>query len=142
MRKTILEIKRLSSTRYGTFGLMTLNYQPFCLTLEDVWLGNSSNVSCIPAGRYRCEQVFSPTFGKTVEVTGVPNRTHILFHAGNKAGIVGKVDGDTQGCILLGDRLGFSKHSGDCIGIADSRKAFEAFIKACADRSALELIVS
>lgn len=80
----------------GVCTLGTLEFDGLTLfTLEQPWRGNARRVSCIPAGEYLCEMVVSPRFGRVYGVTGVPERSHILFHAGNTAV-------DTQGCILVG----------------------------------------
>lgn len=88
-----------SSEKSGTFGVLTVDGYPICGTLEPRWKMNKPNVSCIPAGQYVCRRVDSPTYGDTFEVTGVIDRSHILFHAGNW-------DHNTQGCILLGEQFG------------------------------------
>lgn len=50
------------------------------------WRGNARNRSCIPPGRYRVVPHLSPRFRRCLLATGVPGRSHILFHAGNFAG--------------------------------------------------------
>ena len=64
-------------------------------TLENPWLDNAPNISCIPVGSYVCKRVISPKYGETFEITGVDGRTHILFHEGN-------YPSNTMGCVLLG----------------------------------------
>lgn len=92
-----LTLLRVGPTKQATFGVLRdENLIPFAVTLENPWLDNQRNVSCIPEGRYECKRVQSPRFGNTFEVTNVPNRSHILFHKGNK-------EDDTQGCILVGE---------------------------------------
>ena len=66
-------------------------------TLENPWLDNQRNISCIPAGEYLCRRVISPTYGETFEIMDVEGRTHILFHWGNWVK-------NTDGCVLLGQR--------------------------------------
>lgn len=63
--------------------------------------------SCIPAGRYLCELVNSPRFGRVYGVRNVPGRSHVLIHAANLAGDV-EAGWDTQlhGCIAPFERLG------------------------------------
>lgn len=70
----------------------------FC-TLENPWLDNAQNISCIPEGTYDFVRTGSYRFGRTFKVSGVEGRTHILVHWGNTAK-------DTEGCILLGSRFG------------------------------------
>jgi len=53
----------------------------------------------------------SPKFGMCWHVNDVPNRTHILIHAGNTAR-------DVVGCVAVGRSL-----LGDSIGVSESRKA-------------------
>jgi hypothetical protein len=63
-----------------------------CYTIEREWLDNKRNVSCIPAGNYKCSFVKSPKFGFAWHVQDVPDRSHILFHKANRAS-------ELQGCI-------------------------------------------
>ena len=83
----------------GTFGVLSINGQPFCLTLEPYKYGNIINHSCINPGQYVCNRIDSPKFGNTFEVLHVANRTHIAMHVGN-------TNEDTSGCILLGANFG------------------------------------
>ena len=114
------DIVRVEQTPDGTFGTLLLNGAAFCCTLELPWKGNARRVSCIPAGRYACQRVKSPKFGDTFEVTGIPGRSAILFHAGNTVG-------DTNGCILLGSEFG--KLRGER-GILNSGATFRRFLLA------------
>lgn len=122
-----LELIRVSEGFHGTFGmLITEQEEPLCLTLEDVWCDNQRNISCIPEGEYICLRFSSFKFGDTYLVQDVPGREGILFHVGNYAGAPGEIDGDTQGCILLGRAL--LKNAGRVVGIAHSRTAFRDFL--------------
>lgn len=94
-----LILKRVSSDAQGTYGVLIDGTRPFAVTLERPWLNNERSVSCIPAGQYACRRVQSPKFGNTFEVTGVPDRSHILFHKGNQVE-------ETQGCILVAEQFG------------------------------------
>lgn len=93
-----LDLIRVGSSKRGTFGVIRHGQVPFVLTLERPWEDNKQDVSCIPAGRYRCRRIRSPRFGTTYEICDVPGRTHVLFHAGNTLE-------DTQGCILVGEEF-------------------------------------
>ena len=95
----MLTLKRITSTAYGTFGVLIHGEEQFAVTLECPWKDNQVNTSCIPAGVYFCVRVQSPRFGDTFEITDVKGRTHILFHAGNIAS-------NTRGCILIGEKFG------------------------------------
>lgn len=94
----VLELIRVGSSPRGTFGVLRHGDVPFVLTLERPWIDNQQNVSCIPHGRYRCRKIRSPRFGNTYEICDVPNRSHVLFHAGNTIE-------DTQGCVLVGEEF-------------------------------------
>lgn len=104
-------ISREPSTIFGTFGRLFMELGPtafWCHTLELPWKDNRRNVSCIPAGWYKCEQVESPRFKSHLyKLLDVPDRDGILIHAGNVAG--DKDFGlatDVEGCILLGLNVG------------------------------------
>ena len=92
-------MRRVATGENGTFGVLIHENLPFAVTLEREWLDNKQNISCIPAGTYTCQRIYSMKFGETFEVTNVPNRTHILFHKGN-------LDDDSHGCILIGEWFG------------------------------------
>lgn len=96
----IIKIIRVENNpHYGTIGMMVLHGELFCSTLEPPFYDNMQNISCIPEGQYQCSKKNSPKYGQTYEVRHVPNRSNILFHAGNLVA-------DTQGCILLGQYPG------------------------------------
>jgi len=71
----------------------------FCNTLELAWKDNQKNISCIPKGEYKVKWGYSWKFGWCYKIQNVPNRTDILFHAGNYFF-------DTLGCILVGKTYG------------------------------------
>jgi len=111
-------IYRHEMTDYVSIGVLVIDGEMHSLTLENPWLENSRNVSCIPAGTYQCHPVSSPRFGNVYEVRDVPGRSHILFHSGN-------LTRDTQGCILLGNTIG---HLDKQRGILQSRPALDSFL--------------
>lgn len=126
-----LRLVRVSEYAGATMGVLCIDGSPDYVTLEDAWRGNERMVSCIPVGRYIVKPRVSPKFGNTWQVTGVPERDHILFHAGN-------TPKDTNGCILLG--LQFGKMGGDPAILA-SRSAFLQFLDKMSDCKEAELIV-
>lgn len=91
----------------GTFGRI------FCdgLTLftgELPWRQNAPNVSCIPAGRYRCAFTYSPAFKRMMFIVrAVPRRSGIRIHPANLMGdrALG-YRSQLYGCLALGERLG------------------------------------
>lgn len=137
MGNPMLVLKRVASLPHATYGvLLADDGQPLCLTLEDPWLDNRRNVSCIPTGSYLCKRKVSPKHGETFEVTGVPGRSAILFHAGNWAGdpgvASGPMAGHTQGCILLGQSWGVPRILGNehRVGVVTSTRAVAKFMEA------------
>ena len=65
-------------------------------TLEDPWLDNAPNVSCIPLGTYPCAMTKSARFGRVMpQLLAVPGRGGIRIHGGNTTA-------DTLGCPLVG----------------------------------------
>jgi hypothetical protein len=94
-----LLIIRDTFTENSTIGELFINGERFCDTLENPWLNNQRNISCIPEGQYKV-RLRLPRESATRDylhllVQDVPNRDYILFHIGNTAK-------DTSGCILVG----------------------------------------
>ena len=132
MIKPVLELIRLEEdAQYGTFGVLKINKQVFCVTLEPADLENTPGRSSIPAQQYICIRHKSARFGETFQVMDVPGRTQILFHAGN-------VIGDTTGCILLGEHFG--KLMADR-AVLNSGKTFTAFMLALDDWAMAHLTI-
>lgn len=113
-----LRLVRTGEADEATFGVLYVDGKPEFVTLEEPWRDNQKQISCIPEGNYQVDWRYSPKFGKTLQVVNVPNRSHILFHAGNGPG-------DTEGCILIGTHFG--KLNGKS-AILKSRPAFEQFV--------------
>jgi len=112
-----LRINRYCEIKDGTFGVMTFNSDPFCMTLEPNDRGNGKN-SCIPPGVYVCKRHSGTKYKNTWAITNVPNRTAILFHVGN-------IEDDSLGCILLGASLGSVKKK---LGVLSSSNTFNKFM--------------
>lgn len=92
--KTIKLIRTLQNDT-GSFGKMDKFF-----TVELPWKDNANNVSCIPAGRYRCSWTLSPRLKRyTYEVLNVPGRAGIRIHSGN-------FPKQFLGCIGLGLSVG------------------------------------
>lgn len=127
-----IDLLRVGQSNRGTFGVLRFGQVPFALTLERPWEDNAQDISCIPAGRYRCRKVRSPRFGHTYEVCDVPNRTHVLLHKGNFVY-------DTQGCILVGE-----EYSGtwDKPFIASSERGFLELMKLLNDIPEFDLVIT
>ena len=95
-----LLIIRDTFTKESTIGKLFINGESFCDTLENPYINNERNISCIPEGSYKV-RLRLPRESATRDylhllVQNVPNRSYILFHIGNTAK-------DTSGCILVGN---------------------------------------
>lgn len=82
----------------GTLEVFNTNEKLFeCKTLELPWKNNKQNISCIPNGHYFAKKHISPTFGKSIWIKDVKERSEILIHKGN-------FYSDIKGCILVGEK--------------------------------------
>jgi hypothetical protein len=83
----------------STLGELFINGERFCDTLENPWINNKKNVSCIPRGEYKVRLRLARESATRdylhLLVQDVENRSYILFHRGN-------YPKDTSGCILVG----------------------------------------
>ena len=122
---------RILERKETTLGVLIIEDDPRYCTLEDAWLNNEIGISCIPCGRYACARVLSPKFGDTFEIKNVPQRSHILFHAGN-------TNLDTRGCVILGSTFG---EVAGVPAVLGSRDAYNRFLKRLQDVDAFTLDV-
>lgn len=92
----------------GTFGRLAVGGRVL-YTGEQPWLDNRSNVSCIPEGEYNVVWTYSPAFRRTMYLLlGTGPRTGIRIHPANFMGDTAKgYKTHLQGCIALGERLGW-----------------------------------
>jgi|TARA_R100000479_G_C6385384_1_gene202782 hypothetical protein len=94
-----LVLEREIFTDKSIVGRLYLNKEYVCDTLENPYINNKRNISCIPEGKYnvRLRLARESATRKYLHllVQEVPNRSYILFHRGNEAK-------DTLGCILVG----------------------------------------
>jgi len=125
----MIKLLRVEESDQGTIGVMLVDGVAFCCTLEPPDKDNQSNISCIPPGAYVAMRVDSPKYGNTFEITNVPNRSHVLIHAGN-------VVKHTKGCILLGQYFG--KLKGDR-AVLNSGATFKAFLAKMENLDSFEL---
>ena len=100
VRGVNLLLIRDTFTDKSTIGKLFINSESFCDTLENPWLDNQRNISCIPEGQYKVRLRLARESASRdylhLLVQDVPNRDWILFHRGNTAK-------DTSGCILVGN---------------------------------------
>jgi len=103
-------IRRQPSTDHGTFGRLSVDGHAFtAYTGELPWRDNRKGASCIPAGIYHCIWALSPRFKRsTYRLVEVPGRSGVLIHPANLVGdrALG-LQAQVQGCIVLGERLGW-----------------------------------
>jgi hypothetical protein len=129
-----LKIVRLEQSDQGTLGVLLINREIFCFTLEPPDRDNQANISSIPANRaYLCRPFTSEKFGHTFEITDVPNRSAVLFHAGN-------VVADTRGCVILGATVGKLKTWDRAV--LNSGDTFKRFMSLVGKEHALTLFIS
>ncbi len=127
-------IGRIKDTEYGTFGIFFNEGLPFALTLENSWINNVRNISCIPIGRYKCQRYISPKHGETFRIMNVPNRGEIegiIFHKGN-------LDDDTRGCVLIGEQF---ENLNREPAILRSGKGFSEFMELNNNKDDFDLII-
>jgi hypothetical protein len=104
-----------------------------CATLENPYLDNQTDISCIPCGTYIVQQYSSEKYPSSWEVLGVPGRTKILIHNGN-------TEAHTEGCILVGQKHAIFKDS--VLGVTSSKdtlaslqsilpETFQLIVKVC-----------
>lgn len=132
MIRPLITINRLEDNfEFGTFGVLLIQTEIFCVTLEPCEYENQKNISCIPAGCYEMEQFTSPKFGPTYQIVNVPGRDLILVHKGNE------VD-ETEGCIIIAEKFG---KLGPGRAVLNSGNTFEMFMGAMAPYHKLDLII-
>lgn len=73
-------------------GELSIDGTYFCYTME------RADHEHIPAGLYTIVMTFSPKFGRVMPLILVPGRDGIRFHSGSTYK-------DSEGCVLLGDKL-------------------------------------
>ena len=133
MTQPIVELIRLEEHfKHGTFGVLKINKQVFCVTLEPSDEENKKNISSIPAQQYQCIRINSHRYGETFKICGVPGRTNVLFHPGN-------LIRDTQGCILLAQYFG--KLYGNR-AVLNSGNTFNIFMAHMKDQAGFHLTVN
>jgi hypothetical protein len=122
---TIVKLIRVESTDTHTIGILKVNDEVLCFTLEEPWKQNEANVSCIPCGWYKLELQYSPSMKRKLwTVTNVPERSYIRIHIGNTTD-------DIEGCILLG--MGVGEINGKR-AVLNSGNAVHEFMKKLEDK--------
>jgi len=107
-------IARKYKSKTCTSGYLGVNGQIVAYTLELPWLGNEPLISAIPDGVYAGIVRYDHADAWRIELKNVPGRGNIQIHTGN-------TPDNTEGCILIGARLGT-----DLCSVTGSKKAYEA----------------
>lgn len=131
------QLVRVSKEESCIRGVLMLNWEPICVTLEPPWKNNKPTESCIPPGAYECfrrvtQSNLTAGHPDTFEVENVPDRSAILFHVGN-------FPVQTEGCIILG--LAFSTSTPAIPMVTDSRLAFGKFWKSTNREKRIGLLI-
>jgi hypothetical protein len=136
MKRYQLHRKICSST--ATLGrLYNEDMGLLCSTLENPWLNNYNDISCIPEGIYKVER---DTEGKHqfYKLTNTINRLNIEIHIGNFAR-------DTAGCILFGENWAFRTPKGaqeQELSITYSARTLDKLLKILPEKFELEILRS
>ena len=112
-------LTRFESAPTHTLGALEFGGATFYI-IERPWLNNAPNISCIPCGVYRAIYLARSASGKYRNVhwlQGVPNRSGVLQHNGNKAA-------HSRGCLIIGKRAGWL---GGDRAVLNSRTALDEF---------------
>lgn len=118
---------RHDSGDQGTFGSIQVPGLRL-YTGELPWRNNAPSVSCIPPGLYRCAWTMSPRFRRMMYlVAEVVARAGIRKHPANLMGDVALgFRAQLNGCIALGERLGWIEGQKALLLSAPAVRRFEA----------------
>jgi len=95
-----LKVVRQYQDARCTSGYLAVNDQIIAYTLERPWRNNTPFISSIPVGVYEGFLRYDhPDDRWRIELERVPGRRHVEIHIGNKPR-------QTEGCLLVGMRLG------------------------------------
>jgi hypothetical protein len=122
-----VRIIRLEQTEAGLIGVLLINGVVEGFTMQP---DSADSSFSIPAGSYICKRFHGYKYKDTFEVV-VPGHTALLFHAGN-------IEDETDGCILLGERVGwlYGKRA-----VLSSGVSFEEFMWALKDEQEFNLFI-
>ena len=122
-----VRIVRLENTTQGTIGVLVINGLVECWTMQP---DSSDTHFHIPSGSYVCKRFHGQKWQDTFEIV-VKGHTALLFHAGN-------TEEDTQGCVLLGEDVGYLNGKR---AVLASGKAFCEFMKKMDNEQEFNLFV-
>ena len=100
-------LQRIETSDQGTFGRITIG-DLVLFSGELPWRDNANDLSCIPAGEYKCVFTYSNHFKRGLYlVTHAEGRAGVRIHPANVMGDVTKgFRSQLLGCIALGEKLG------------------------------------
>lgn len=127
-----MELLRVSVIPDGAFGVLLVDRIPFALTLERTYDGpDGAQTTKIPVGKWPCRRTYFHRGGYDTYEVLVPGHSRLLFHRGN-------LETDSEGCILVGLRLGMVQGHP---AIFDGAAGLERFLWYAGIRSILDLSV-
>jgi hypothetical protein len=115
------KIVRLEESEQGALGVLLLNNEIFCYTLQP---DRTDEHFYIPAGEYVCRRFHGVKWPDTFEIirpatNGIDGHKYLLFHSGN-------TENDTEGCIIQGTSVGRLKGSRAVLNSVVTFKQFMA----------------
>lgn len=122
-------VKRFEFDKDYTISRVFINGEFICYAIEDeIRERKVKGETAIPYGTYNIGIRYSPRFGPNMLwVKNVPGFEYILIHTGN-------TDDDTEGCLILGMRIGQLNGKR---AVLDSKAAYNKFyplVKASLDK--------
>jgi|SRR6185312_7618657 len=121
-----IQLKRTDSNIFGIFGeLLDSDNNKLFVTLEHAYYNpDKTYFAKIPVGKWKCVRGKHRLDGmlnhfETFEITGIPSHSGLLFHWGN-------YNCDSEGCILLGDKIA---QNGAEKMITNSKISFNKFME-------------
>jgi hypothetical protein len=109
MALPVVWIERHETGDQGTFGRIIAPRGLILFTGEQPWRDNATGLSCIPLGTYRSVWTWSRAFKRMMYLLlDTDPRVGIRAHSANLMGDLAKGHrSQLQGCIALGERLGW-----------------------------------
>ena len=128
MRRVVLT--RLDRGEQGTFGRLLVPRLAL-FSGELPWRDNAFSVSCIPPGLYESAWTWSPRFKRMMYILiNTDPRVGIRAHPANLMGDVSKgYRAQLNGCIALGEKLGWIESQKALLLSAPAVRRFENFME-------------
>ncbi len=140
-----IELRRTKSGQYCITGMLVLDSGQSWASMELPlhWddHDNVPGITCIPAGSYTVERLYSPHFERMMpHVMGVTGRTDIEIHPASRPH-------EIKGCIAIGQVFNADPKGPDDVVLTDSQESFydefEPLFDAAIDNGeAVQIIIS